>query len=242
MITFCIVHYNTPELLTANIASVIKHHTDARIVVFENSDKYKFENIFDECIVQIIDNSTSNYINFQTEIDKLIGNNNLCKANIYEAEAKVSNFGSFKHSISVQFLVDNINTDFILLDSDVLLKSNVSTLIQHSNIFCADVVRDVRALPFIMYLNTHLIKLHNLTFCDYKHILPVKGIANYDTGGWLLQQCQKNKLPFSTINYNDYVIHYGNGSWKENGNKCSSLKTFKIDKFSWLHTYKHLYT
>lgn len=235
---FAIVHYNTPELLTCCISSVLKNYPDAHIVIFENSDKRKFENVFDNN-VSVINNSDGKIINFNLEIENLIKQNNLNRNKVLEDETKVSNFGSFKHSLSVQYLLDIIDEDFILLDSDVLLKRKLDIELNNSVAICD--FNTYRILPFIIKFNQNIIKKYKLLFCDHIHILPVKAIPNYDTGGFFLTQIIENKLKLQKINYNDYVVHYGNGSWKENGNKKSSLNTYKMDKFEWLNKFKNLW-
>ena len=235
---FTIVHYNTPELITCCVASVLKNYPDAKIIIFENSDKRKFENLFGDS-VEVIDNSSGRFLDFNLEITNLIKSNGLDESEVKRTEAAVSNFASFKHSISVQYLFDHINEDFILLDSDVLLKKRLDVELDGSVAICD--YNQNRIFPFIVKFNNNLIKKHNILFCDRKHILPVKGIPSYDTGGYFLTQVKENNLSLRKINFEDYVVHYGNGSWKENGNKRSSLKTYKMDKFEWMNKFKNLW-
>lgn len=235
---FAIVHYNTPELLTCCISSILKQYENTQIMIFENSNKYKFENIFGNN-VKIIDNSNNQLINFDIEIENLIKNNNLDKKLTLDAEKQVSNFGTFKHSLSVQYLLDTINEDFILLDSDVLLKKRLD-IDASSSIIISD-YNENRIIPFIIKFNIKVVKQHKILFCDNKHILPVKPLPEYDTGGYFLSQIKDKNLNITKINYEDYIVHYGNGSWKENGNKKSSLKRYKIDKFQWLNVFKELW-
>lgn len=56
MITFVIVHYNTPELTTCLCKSISKTHDSYNIVLFDNSDRFKFENV-DMFDITYIDNT-----------------------------------------------------------------------------------------------------------------------------------------------------------------------------------------
>ena len=42
MITVCIVHYNTQRLTECAIRSLWRHTPDARVVIFDNSDRAPF--------------------------------------------------------------------------------------------------------------------------------------------------------------------------------------------------------
>ena len=237
MIQFVIVHYNTPELITANIASIIKNHNDAHITVFENSDKAVFANPFGSRVT-IIDNTKGQLINFTHEINKLL-TIQLDDRQMRASESKVSNFGTFKHSLSIQYCLDNLTHDFILLDSDILLTTPVDHLCNDNYIFISDIQPQRRILPFIAYLNRRRIYENNITFCDYHHILPVQPRPDFDTGGWFYTQVVNQQLPYCRINYNDYVVHYGNGSWKDAG--VADFPTSKISLYEWLHIHHALY-
>ena len=222
---FCIVHYNTPELITCCISSVNKQYNNAEIIVFENSDKYKFVNNFDN--VKIIDNSNGQILNFENEIQKFMKINNLSN-DVLLRQKKASNFGTFKHSITIQWLIDNINEDFILLDSDILMKKPLPKL-ENEQICIAD-YNENRIYPYIIHLNTKLVKENNLVFCDYEHILPTKILESYDTGGYFRTEIFKKQLKINKIDLEDYIVHFGNGSWRKTNSanlKHSENGTFK---------------
>ncbi len=235
---FAIVHYNTPELLTCCIASVFKNYPDAKIVIFENSDKRKFDNIFGDN-VKIFDNSLGQIIDFNKEIENLIKTNSL-PASIKTKELEVSNFGTFKHSLSIQYILDNIKENFVLLDSDILFKKKLNLEIKDE--VCIADITNCRVLPFVVLFNHNVIKENHILFCDKKHILPVKPIPEFDTGGLFLSMINDKKLKIKRIKFEDYIVHYGNGSWKENGNKHSALKTYKINYKEWLSKFKELWS
>lgn len=236
---FWIVHYNTPELTIACICSVLKLHPNAILKVFDNSDLRPLENLWDN--VQIIDNTKNQYLNF----NKIIIDQNE-KFKITEAEKikqkNGSNYGSFKHSISVQWIFENEKEDFILLDSDILLKKPIDFL-DKKYACVSDVLEpNIRIFPFISYFNLPLLNEQKIKFCDYVNILPYTDTKECDTGGFLYHQIQNKKLPFLKINYTDYIEHYGNGSWKSK-NSCHD-KTFNISNntaLEWIYKYKNLW-
>ena len=59
---FVIVHFNTPEVTTCLIRSIFKFHTDAKIIVFDNSEKRPFEKIICDTYY---DNTKNQIIDFQ---------------------------------------------------------------------------------------------------------------------------------------------------------------------------------
>lgn len=171
---FCIVHYNTPKLTTALICSINKFTKNADIIVFENSDKNKLENIFTN--VKILDNSAQQLINFDAHIKNFVKTHHITNK-ILEHEKHSSNFGSYKHALSIQYLYNNLNTDFILLDSDVLLTRDVTSICDTSKAFCGAIRQpNIRVYPFVVYLNTKLLKDNKISICDNVNIYP-----NYTT-------------------------------------------------------------
>ena len=67
MINFVIVHYNTPELTTCLCCSILKQHNDAKIFIFDNSDKRPFMNseLFD---ATYFDNTKGQIIDFDAKL------------------------------------------------------------------------------------------------------------------------------------------------------------------------------
>ena len=219
---FCIVHYNTPELTTCLCSSINKFHDDAEIIILDNSDKRPFNNedIFDN--VKVLDNTKEQLFKY----DLL---NKVSNKDAFTAANKTNGCGSAKHIISIQYLIDLLKEDFILLDSDVLLKRNVYEIIT-DGICSGDIIPNKRFLPFIMYLNYNKIKINGINFFDKNRTLGLSDKIN-DTGASFYQDIQKKKIIFNRINYNKYVIHYGNGSWTSNRKTCN--RTFPIYKNTW---------
>ncbi len=231
---FCIVHYNTPELTTCLCSSVNKFHDDAEIIIFENSNKKPFPNdLFDN--VTILDNSKGQLVDFEkvkTENKKYLTPQEI---KIHDAGIKngVSDWGSIKHSASIQWLLDNLNEEFILLDSDVLLKKSLKDL------YVNEIVGDVEQRRFVPYV-CHFPKNLKIKFLDITRFNACK--MEFDTGGTFIQDIIKNNIPMTNIKWSDYVIHFGNGSWRGNrtfgnlpGSKKGTFQQFLMENKSlWL--------
>ena len=208
-----IVHYNTPELTTCLIASIRKWDKDAKIFIFENSNKRPLEDIWDD--LTIFDNTKGQLIDFEKLIEeahKYLSPNSW-KAHL--ATIKTNNFGSMKHAASVQWIIENLKSNFLLLDSDVLLKKSPLDLI--TNKICSGSIDFLtntiyRIAPYICYLNYNEMILNNIKFFDIRTF----DAAYYDkdTGGSFLKELEKKKIEFNHFNWLDYCVHFGNGSWR----------------------------
>ena len=119
--TICIVHFNTPALTAAEVKSIRLHcGEDWRIVIFENSD---VEPLPKDDAITIIDNTRQQLVNFDEEIRRHP------RRRTDKACYGRSVFGSVKHSMSVEWLVQNMPGPFILADSDILVKAQTSTIL-----------------------------------------------------------------------------------------------------------------
>ena len=111
-----IVHYNTPELIEAAILSLRKHGgEDYEVTIFDNSDRRPFTKQMDG--VRVIDNTSGQVIDFDAELAKYP-----------EREprfAMQSNYGSFKHIITIQKLFELLPDGFLLMESDIIIKQSV---------------------------------------------------------------------------------------------------------------------
>ena len=233
-----IIHYNTPELTNALIKSINKFCKDSNVYIFDNSNRRPFINNFKN--VTVFDNTKGKYINFNNELRKYPNRN--------KSLGRASNFGSFKHCISVQKCFDLINEDFILLDADVLLKKDISELYNNEYIFSGE-IRDwswslnnkmypkhKRIVPFICYINLPLCKKKGYTYFDDKHMdglyNPDLEADSWDTGCWFYEQCKNEK--YNEIICDDYIVHFGGGSYLKMG-RCG------MSAFQWLNKNRNLY-
>jgi hypothetical protein len=208
-----IIHYNTPLLTECLVRSINLFVKDAVIYIFDNSDKQPFTAKFDN--VTLFDNTKGNIIDFSKWLEKY--------SNKQKSNGKTNNWGSAKHCISVEKCIELIKESFILLDSDVLLKKDISELFDYKNIYCGEIITQPnstinRVLPFICYINVEMCKEKNIHYFDdnFMHGLYKTPKADkYDTGaGFYLNS---EKLPHKDIKCEDYIIHYGHGSWNKIG-------------------------
>ena len=121
-----IVHYNTPELTEAAILSLRLHGgMDYEVTVFDNSDKRPFVLPKGKALgtVTVIDNTKGQRLDFEKELAK-------CPNRSDDMGVVFGGvYGSAKHMMSVQWLMDNVLTDdFILLDGDVLIQKPLNVM------------------------------------------------------------------------------------------------------------------
>lgn len=232
---FVIVHYNTPKLTIALLASLYKNDITKNIVVFENSDKELLDalSMFD---YELINNTKGQIIDFNKEIEKLNKLNNMTAERI-SAEMNGVRYGSVKHALTVQWLIENLNEDFVLLDSDILIKKDFRHLIDNTKLFVGQCTQ-YRVLPFLLYINAPMLNENKIKFFDGVNIHPFKlGYAN-DTGGSFFKECKNGK--FINLNLDDYFVHYGSGSWRSykndkrwyqgNFNSISSMEFLRLNQ------------
>ena len=227
MTNICIIHYNTPELTECLIKSINKFTPHSRIYIFDNSDKAPFTYRQDNIVY--IDNTKGQIIDF----DKWLKN---FPERVYSSEA-THTFGSAKHCYTVQKCIEIIDENFILMDSDILLKKDISNIIDN-NFLCVGETgvqwnKKLRILPFLCYINVVKMKSENITYFDKEHMHGLylnKVKDGYDTGCWFLCQVKHNLKP---IKLGDYILHYGGGSWEyEHNNRHILMNNIgERDKF-----------
>lgn len=247
MITFCIVHYNTPELTTCLCSSIIKNHPDAKIIIFDNSDKIPFTNIklFN---ITYYDNTKEKIIDFNKELLKYPNRD------IEDQTKSGCNFGSAKHSMSIDWLCKNVNENFILMDSDTLLLKPID-FIDENYICCSDIVNVRKGIdrirPMITYINVKKMKENHISFFDGNrmHALCKRNSSIfwfYDTGASFYEDVKKINL-FKRIMAQDYIVHYGKGSWRSvknnnTGGRNIDGKSYENIAYQmWLLKYKSLW-
>ena len=222
MLNILIVNYNTQELTDCTIKSINKTTPDTKIYVFDNSDKTPYVNKFSNVV--IIDNTKKQYIDFEKFLQKYP---NREKSRGYLKGAAPSP----KHCISVDKAMDLIGENFILMDSDVIVKKDLHELVDDSCIFVGDVVtqpltKDVkRVLPFVCYINLKMCKQYGVRYFDenYMHGIYCTKVNpysdRYDTGAGFFVHASKYK--YKKINHTDYVIHYKGGSWDDKATRTA---------------------
>lgn len=245
MLHFAIVHFNTPELTTCLCGSIYKWHPGSHITIFDNSDRRPLDT-YNILRASYIDNTHGQIINFDNELKKYPNRQ------IAQQTESGCNFGSAKHTMSIDWLCKNLSNNFILLDSDVLIRRPID-FADDKYICCSDTIRiheDIfRMLPMISYINVDLMKKHNISFFDGARMHALVEMSSrynwYDTGASFYEDVQKLKL-FKPINSNEYIVHYGNGSWRQpnrrpisDGNKSDVYTAMPY--MEWLGAYHELW-
>ena len=237
--TICIVHYNTPELTKAAILSIRKHGgEDYQIVIFDNSDKRPFIGCAEMGDYIKYDNTKGKLVDFDAELakwperDKDIGNALGC------------NFGSVKHMLSVEWLLQNMEGPFMLCDSDILLKRPIDDMFDETVTACGQVnspydnIHGVpRLIPFVCFINAPKCRRLGIHYFDPLRSWGLnQGTGRnrnfYDTGASFLEDVRNHqKATLRTVWVLDRIEHLGAGSWRQNE---------KADE--WLQQHKHLWT
>lgn len=215
MVKICIVHYNTPKLTECLIRSINKYTPNSCIYIFDNSDKEPFTYRQDNIIY--FDNTKGQIINFDEWLKKF--------PNKSKSSFKLNNYASARHCYSVEKCFDLINDNFILLDSDVLLKQDISSLYDDNYIFIGEVhrrkdtVRNVywepRLLPFISFINVKKCKQLGIHFLYENKMCGLHENDYYDTGSAFY--LESKKYAHKQISYKSYIIHFQQGSWNRKG-------------------------
>ena len=241
MANILIVNFNTQNLTEACIKSVNKFSPGCNIYVFDNSDKEPFVNTFEN--VTVLDNTKGLIIDFDEWLGKYPSSKKSREA------TKIH--GSAKHCYTIEKCISLIPDGFILLDSDVLLKKDVTELIDEDCAYVAAVENEPRTtikrvVPFVCYINSKMCLENDIHFFDenYMHGLmkTIKG-ERYDTGAAFYIHAKKYKT--REINYHDYVVHFKGGSWFDTYNKYEKRKARGkknlISSEEWLRKFSILY-
>lgn len=218
-----IIHFNTPLLTEACILSIRKSGCDWPITVLDNSDerplKKKMKN------VRRIDNTRGQVIDFDRWLEAY-------PDKCYDM-ARLSNYGSAKHIMSVQYLWDVLPEGFILVESDVLIRRDIRGLWREEYAAVGRVQwhqpgnrADVpRLLPWLCYMNVPVLTKHGARYFDPQRCwaLQAGGKARrgnwYDTGAALLEDIMKMKphlVARNVLDLDTYYDHYRGGSWRGN--------------------------
>ena len=219
-----IVHYNTPELTAACIRSIWKHTVGASITVFDNSDRRPFP--ANEGVA-VFDNTKGQLVDFDAML-----------ARYPDKIPTACNWGSEKHIASVDYLFDLFPEGFLLMDSDVLVKRDISDFFDPSVAWVGSVERKpkfwfqaVRCYPFLLWINVPMLKAHSIRFFHegFVYKMSHRGAPYYDTAGSLYKDCNDARLPHREVNISDYIEHLGGAS-------CYPTEWVK-----WLNEHKELY-
>ena len=225
-----IVHYNTPRLTECLVKSINLFVEDANIYIFDNSDKLPFTAKFDN--VTVWDNTKGDIINFSEWLGKY--------PERLKTSAKRNNFASAKHCYSIEKCMELMGENFMLLDSDILLKKDISDLFDDKYVFISATETwrgKARSIPYICYINVDSCKENDIHYFEDKHIYGLSKVGDrYDTGANFYEQVVAKKLNWKKISFEDYIVHYKAASWVESAKKFDGYKP--MDSQEWLKKYK----
>ena len=136
-----------------------------------------------------------------------------------------NNWGSAKHTKSVDYLFNVYPDGFVLMDSDVLVKRDISEFFDDSVLFVGkkrDAERDrdnrvPRLLPFLCGINVKMCVEQGVRYFDKKRNWKLRKTSPdywYDTGASFLEDCLRTGLPVRYVDIDDYIIHFYGGSYK----------------------------
>jgi len=210
-ITLCFCSFYNNKLSALLIKSLFKQLGEQiPVVIVDNGNKELITEDM-KSVFSVIDNSNYN----------ITGNQNQNSRN---------------HCAAVDYALKNcIKTKYVLLtDSDILFKTSVKNLI-HTFDNNVDIVGEIegnnsRLKPMFCIINIERFKKENMDFYDPKRCMNnftsiwdangnyVKDIIHPDkwygdTGASFLWDAQRNNWNIKRIKMNDYIEHYGRGSF-----------------------------
>ena len=217
MINVFVVNFNTTRLTNFSIRTIIKNSglNNYTLNVFDNSDKIRFATSNKD--IRILDNTKG----------QLIDLNKMVLDNLNGLPYEKGKYGSYMHCATIQYILDNFD-NVLLFDSDIALKRNID-FIDNKVISCFHIEQPridswgfrvaKRAVPFIQYFNTKLIRELGIRYLDNSRIccgnVPMKTKEVYDTGASFLEDVEKYKN-YKTFSFNDYINHLRAASWQGN--------------------------
>lgn len=212
-----IVHYNTPQLTECLVKSINKHTHSVNIYIFDNSDKLPFTAKFDN--VTIFDNTKGQIIDFSTYFLQFKNRWKIHDLN----KRPVTKFASPMHCKSVDICFDLIPNGFILMDSDTLVKADISSLWDENEIYVGQIetIRRSgtaidRVMPYLTYINVPKCKEYGIRYfnSDYMFSLStVKPNGWFETGSWFYKACNDKKITGRKITIDYFIEHLTSASY-----------------------------
>ena len=234
--TIVIINFNTPTLTEACILSIRKQGCQWPVVVFDNSREVTWpadEDLPERTFkaqpftkkmkgVRVIDNTSGQIIDFDEILETFPGKNH--------AHEACNGWGSDIHMMTVNKLFDLFPDGFILVESDLLLKADITTLWNDDYSFCAYVQQHQRGnrfgigriLPMLCYLNVPKFRAEGVRYFDPERSWMLHPNENdrrnwYDTGASLLEDVlsHRPRLKGLHVDIRPMVEHLGGGSYRK---------------------------
>lgn len=240
---FCTVNANSNEFTNITIKSILKFHPTAKIFIIDAfAKKGQCFQLINENLnknVEVINGISSEDIDYPviqlsktnlTQNEQLIVQKQLQCGN----EINIVDTGDLNHTMNIQYAIDTINCNFILIDNDAPLicpvdffgcdKITVSQVnsykVEPNRVLLSEEYS--RFVPFIQYLNVNLMKKYEIYY--YNKLMFTNNLKSavrtskdnfllFPTGSWMFRQVFDSNISYSQICYKKYVDHFGGGSW-----------------------------
>lgn len=221
------VNFNQTVLTNILLKSIVKNviNNDYRLYVVDNSTTQKF--VLDQNLsgkVTVIDNTNDKIIPLEFSVK-----------NFSKIPVPVNNNGSFKHCLTIQWILDQAKENHIVLfDCDVVLKKNLDWL--DSNFLTIAQTEDLgkskpRFLPYLQYFNIKMLRKLKIRYFD--PMLIHGGLTKpgnyYDTGASFYEEIIKKNLPWDSIDLSDHINHLKGGTFRSE--KIDQIKKFISENF-----------
>lgn len=204
-ITLITCNFNQPILTIYMIKSFYKMNPNfnGKIIIFDNSNKTE-PIIVSNSLITTVDNTRSQILNFDNYL------------NSHQHIDCLSHNGSFKHCMSINYIIKNlVNTKYCLLvDNDILFKTPITELYnklnQYNIIGYIERFRSwIRIVPFYNFIDAEYLNNNNIEYFDENRMYGINGInlENYDTGTSFLEDLNKLNTPIYKINVDNYIEH-----------------------------------
>ena len=200
--TALIINYKTPAFTEAAVRSVKKGSPKFEVVVYDSSGEYHGP----------ADRLIKNDIDFKELLDRY--------PNKIET---VNDWGSVKHCYTVDHCFDLLPEGFILLDSDVLVKKDLTPLWQPDKIWVGQIRRTnfnyiPRVAPYCCFINVSMCREHGIRYFNDQWMWRLNTNPDhdsnwYDTGAYFLRETRE--LPHLEAAIDDFVLHFRGASWME---------------------------
>jgi hypothetical protein len=174
--------------------------------------------------VKVIDNTKGQVIDFEQFLSLYPDRNR--QLGVW----KSSVWGSAKHIVTVQKLWELLPDGFILVESDTLVKRDITELWKEQYSFCGYVQKNQngnrfkvpRILPMLCYMNVPKLTKEGARYFDPDRCWALKADANlrgnwFDTGACLLDDVlrMRPRLKGLHVDIRLFIEHYGGGSWHQ---------------------------
>ncbi len=233
LVNICIVHFNTPLLTECLVKSINKFTPNSKIYIFDNSDKFPF--IYRQDNIVYFDNTKGQIINFNEFLNKY--------PNKTPRYYKANKCASAQHCYTIQKCIELIDDNFILLDSDVLLKKDITELFNDDYIFIGEIGHAhnsyLRVFPWLCYINVQKCKELNINYFNDQYMLGLntnKECDWFDTGSYFYNCCKTYN--YKKINDNQYIEHLASASWNMAHGKPAQEKFLLENKKLYIDDYK----